>query len=152
MGRLILLTIAYAGMVFGANSGGKPDFSGNWLLNLDKSHFGKSHKPDGMTLTVKRNGETMHAVQTTQTPGGPMDFAGDWILDGQQHDYSGPMQGKVVSRWEGNTLYSERKSNDGSFDQKIYLTLSSDGKTATEKVITKGTDGTNTATLIWERK
>jgi hypothetical protein len=115
MGRLLVLTIACAGLALCANSGdGKPDFSGNWILKLDKSNFGKSHKPDGMTLKVTRNGDTMHAVQTTQTPGGPMDFEGDWILDGKEHDLTNSTTtGKVTTRWEGNTLVSERRAGDG---------------------------------------
>jgi hypothetical protein len=145
MGRLLLLTIACAGLVLAANSGdGKPDFSGNWVLNLDKSNFGKSHKPEGMTLTVTRNGDSMHAIQTTNTQSGPTDpVEGDWILDGRQH-------GNVTTRWEGNTLVSER--HDGSMHQRIYLTMSPDGKTATEKVMTTSPDGTNTSRLVWERK
>jgi hypothetical protein len=140
MGRLFLLTLAFAGLAIAA----QPDFSGNWVLNLDKSNFGKSHKPDGMTLKVTRDGDNMHAVQTTNTPGGPTDVAGDWIVDGKQHD-------KTTTKWEGNTLVSERAMDDGT-SQKIYLTLSSDGKTTTEKVITKGQDGSNTSTLVWERR
>jgi hypothetical protein len=153
MSRALLLTIACVGIAMAATSGdGKPDFTGNWVLNLDHSNFGKAPKPTGMTLKVTRNGDNMHAVQTTDSQGGPTDFAGDWIVDGKEHDTSSTTPGKILTRWEGNTLYSERKSNDGSFIQRIWLTLSSDGKTATEKVSTKGADGTNTTRLIWERR
>jgi hypothetical protein len=117
-----------------------------------RSHFGKSDKPDGMTLKVTRNGDQMHAVQTTQTSGGPTDFEGDWIVDGKEHETVSATPGKVITRWEGNTLYSERRSNDGTFTQRIYLTLSRDGKMATEKVFTKGPQGSNDSVLIWERK
>jgi len=144
MGRLLILTLAIAGLAIADSGNGKPDFSGNWVLNLDKSNFGKSKKPEGMTLTVTHNGDNMHAVQTTNTAGGPLDVKGDWILDGKEHD-------NATTKWEGNTLVSDRRMTDGT-TQRIYLTLSSDGKTATEKVMTKGPSGSNTSTLVWERR
>ena len=65
---------------------GKPDFTGNWTLNLDRSNFGKSAKPTGMTLKVTREGDVMHAVQTTDSQVGPSDAESDWVLDGKEHD------------------------------------------------------------------
>jgi len=105
-----------------------------------------------MTLKVTRDGEVAHAVQTTNTAGGPTEFASDWIIDGKEHDTTGNPPGKLTTKWEGNTLYSERKANDGTFVQRIWLSLSSDGKTAKEKVWTKGAEGTNIANLVWERR
>lgn len=149
----MVLSMACLGFAIAGSAGdSKPDFSGNWTLNLDKSKFGKAAKPTGMTLKVTRDGDVMHSVQTTDSQGGPSDMASDWVVDGKEHDVPGSTPGKVVTRWEGNTLYSERRSNDGSYLQKIWLTLSADGKTATEKVSTKGTEGTNTSNLVWERR
>jgi hypothetical protein len=37
------------------------------------------------------------------------------------------------------------------FEEKVWLTLSKDGKTATEKVWSKGPEGANLRTLIWQR-
>lgn len=155
MGRLLLFTVACVGIAFGSDR--KPDFSGNWTLNLDQSNFGKSAKPNGMTLKVTREGDNMHAVQTTVSQVGPSNVESDWVLDGKEHDATSSTPGsatpgKLMTKWEGDTLYSERKSNDGTFLQKVWLTLSSDGKTAHEKVWTKGPEGTNFSNLIWERK
>jgi hypothetical protein len=106
----------------------------------------------GMTLKVRRNGDVMHAVQTTNSQGGPTDAESDWIVDGKEHDTAGATPGKVLTKWKGSTLYSERKSNDGSFLQRIWLTLSSDGRTATEKVLTKGTGRRQRCNLVWLRQ
>lgn len=149
MSRVLLLTLACLGIAIAGD--GKPDFSGNWTLNLDKSKFGKAEKPNGMTLKVTRDGDVTHAVQTINTQGGPVDSESNWVLDGKEHDTNAPAPGKLLTRWEGNTLYSERRTNDGSFDEKIWLAMSSDGKTVTEKVVTKSTEGTNVSNLVWER-
>jgi|ERR1041385_3792537 hypothetical protein len=135
-----------------ASAAEKPDFSGNWIVNLDRSNFGKAPKPTSMSLKVTRNGDVMHAVQTTNSQAGSSTTESDWVIDGKEHDTTGTTAGKTLARWEGNTLYSERKSNDGSLEQKIWLTLSADGRTANEKVVGKGPEGTNTSRLIWERQ
>lgn len=149
MYRLLFLTIACLGLVF---ADGKPDFSGHWVLNLDQSKFGKAPKPTGMTLVATRNGDNMHAVQTVDSTGGPTSTEGDWIMDGKEHTTNGANPGKQLTKWEGNTLYSERQSADGAYLEKIWLTLSSDGKRATEKVWTKTPTGSNTSNLVWERR
>jgi hypothetical protein len=153
MGRLLLLTIAYFGLGFGglALADDHPDFTGHWILNLDHSKFGKMPKPTGMTLVATNDGEKMHAVQTTDSQGGPITTGSDWIADGKEHDAHGSNGGKTLTRWEGNTLYSERKSSDGLYREKIWLTLSKDGKTATEKVWAWGPEGANLRTLVWMR-
>jgi hypothetical protein len=146
MGRVLLLTIAGIALAFAVD---RPDFSGNWTLNLDRSSFGTAPKPTGMTLKVTRDGDATHAVQTTDSQAGPTDVESNWILDGQEHDTG---QGKVLTRWEGNTLYSERKSDAGAVNEKIWLAMSADGKTATEKVVTTSPQGTNICRLIWQRQ
>lgn len=153
MGRFILVTIAYFCLGFAPHSLAEqhPDFSGHWILNLDRSHFGKMPKPNGMTLTATSSGDTMHAVQTMDSPVGPVTTESNWIADGKPHEAPGANGGTTVTRWEGNILYSERKSSDGLYQEKVWLTLSEDGKTATEKVWTRGPEGANLRTLIWQR-
>ena len=128
-----------------------PDFTGHWILNLDQSKFGKMQKPNGMVLEATRIGATLHAVQTMDTPGGPITTESNWIPDSQEHDTPGANGGKTVTKWEGNILYSERRSSDGMFQEKTWLSLSKDGKTATEKVWTRGPEGAELRTLIWQK-
>ncbi len=70
----------------------------------------------------------------------------------REHDTVSATPGKELTKWEGDILYSERRSTDGSFMQRIWLSLSADGKTATEKVWTKGAEGTNISNLVWVRQ
>ena len=153
----MLLTIAFFGLGFYArvvaDNGAvdRPNFSGHWILDLDHSKFGKMPKPTGMTLVATNDGDTMHAVQTMDSEGGPITTESKWIADGKEHDALGANGGKTVTRWEGNTLYSERRSSDGLFEEKIWLTMSKDGKTATEKMWSKGPEGVNLRTLVWMR-
>jgi hypothetical protein len=147
----MLLTIAYFALGFGGPvfAADHPDFSGHWSLNLDQSRFRNSPKPTGMTLVATHNGDTMHAVQTMDSEGGPVTTESEWIPDGKEHD--GPNGSKTMTRWDGDTLYTERQSADGTLQERVWLVMSKDGKTATEKVWTKTATGTNVRTLVWRR-
>jgi hypothetical protein len=126
-----------------------PDFTGNWVLDTNKSHFGNMPKPVGMKLTVTKNGEAYHSVEVTDTAQGPTTAEGDWFLDGKSHPADKMSQ---MSKWENSTLYAEKKSDDGAYDQVIRLTLSPDGKTATERIKVKSPNGNNSSTLVWLRQ
>ena len=127
-----------------------PDFSGTWVLDMNRSHFGNMPKPVGMKLIATKQGDAVHSVETTDTAqGGPATAEGDWFLDGKFHP-AGKMS--QMSKWEGSTLYAEKKSDDGSYREVIRMTLSPDGKTATEKINVKSPNGNNSSTLIWTRQ
>lgn len=153
--RTVLVMLFAAGLTAAAPDSGKPDFTGNWTLNIGKSNFGKSPKPQSMALKAARKGEVLHSVQTTDDGQGPKSVEGDWFLDGKQHPVDPSAQGNKqtqMSRWQGNAIVAERKSEDGSYKETIRMTLSGDGKTATEKIYVKSPNGNNTSNLIWERK
>jgi hypothetical protein len=129
----------------------RPDFSGKWELVLEKSDFGKSAKPTRMTLSSKVDGGAMHAVQTTYTAQDNDSAEYIWYLDGKRHPTDKPAPGYSLTRWEDSTLVSERVSNDGAYSQSTRMTMSRDGKTATETVEIKNPTGTNKEKLIWRK-
>ncbi len=136
-----------------ANAQKKPDFSGNWELNVEKSNFGKATKPTRMSLKQENRGDYLHATQTTSTAdGGQTTTEGDWFLDGKQHPLEQFGPGASVTHWEGNTLVNERRSNDGNYRESTRISMSADGMTATEKLYVKNPNGENRSVLIWERK
>ena len=130
----------------------KPDFTGNWELNVAKSRFGNMPKPTRMTLKSEQKGEVLHASQTTYDQQGSRTVEGDWFLDGKEHPVVEFGGGKSVTKWSGSTLFNEKKSNDGQYLQTGRLSLSRDGKIATEKIHTKNPNGTNDSTLVWDKK
>lgn len=149
MKALTVVLIAFLPAVWSAD---KPDLSGQWDLNLSKSSFGKMPKPVGVSLTVTREGEGYHSIQKTSTMDHGMTASeGDWYMDGQQHTIPGGNM-TTMSKWDGSTLISERKSTDGKYQETLKLTVSSDGKTAIERLTVRTPDGTNNSTLVWDRK
>jgi hypothetical protein len=129
-----------------------PDLSGTWILNTTRSTLGRIAKPEMMTLTVTRNGEGYHSVQKS-TDGSNKDTVveGDWFLDGKDH----PVPSTDItqmSKWEGPVLVAEKKSADGTYHETMRVSVSNDGKTATERISVKSPNGNSSSVLIWERK
>ena len=155
MRKTLLVLVALSSLGWAADTNGKPNFTGEWNLNVGKSSFGKMPKPQSMTLKAAQKGEVLHSEQTTYDMQGSKSLEGDWFLDAKQHPVDPKARGNKqtqMSRWEGNTLLAERHSEDGRYRETIRMTLSGDGKTATEHVSVKSPDGNNSSTLIWDRK
>ncbi len=152
MSRLHLyfpILIAAAGISAAAS---KPDFSGNWELQVDKSDFGHQTKPVRATIKSTRKGEVMHSSQTIYTAQDPQTTTYDWFLDGKRHPTDKPAPGYSVTRWEDDVLVNERRSDDGAYQEKVRMTLSRDGNTATEEIETKSPNGNNHEKLVWKKQ
>jgi hypothetical protein len=105
-----------------------------------------------MTLVSEKRSGYLHSVVTTATPEGERQTESNWYLDGKRHDEQKPVPGYSITKWDGDTLVNERRSNDGHFRETTKLSLNSDGKEATEIVDTHTPSGDNHAKLIWKRK
>ncbi len=147
----IALVLALMGIAGWANEK-KPDFTGDWELNIAKSNFGKMPKPSRMTLKSEYKGDVMHATETTYDQEGHRTVAGDWFLDGKEHPLAEFGPGKSVTKWVGDTLVNERRSDNGHYRQSDRLSLSKDGKVATERVHTKNPNAENNSVLVWEKR
>ena len=130
----------------------KPDFSGVWKLNVSKSDFGSAEKPVSMTVVSKNEGTQMHSTQSAETAQGPQTTEFTWYLDGKRHATDKPVPGYSITKWDDNALVTQRQSSDGAYKVTIRMTLSADGKVATEEIDTKNPGGTNKEKLIWERQ
>jgi hypothetical protein len=104
-----------------------------------------------MTLTAEKRDGYLHSVQTIETSEGEHVEEGNWYLDGKRHDYHKPIPGFSVTRWDGNTLVTERQSNDGQYKDIIKLKMDSDGQTAVETVETLTPNGKDRLRLVWRR-
>jgi hypothetical protein len=84
----------------------KPNFSGEWVVDLSKSDFGPVGAPGQMTRTIKHTEPVIESV-TVQSGGdtGDVKLTTKYTTDGkpQTNDYLGsPMT--TVGRWDGTTL------------------------------------------------
>ena len=147
-----LLAIVLVLPAAGQESKSHPDFSGRWELVKEKSDFGNSSPPVRMTLVSEKRDSYLHSVQTTVTAEGEQVFESDWYPDGKQHKYDKPVPGYSTTRWEGQTLVSERKSDDGHYRASIQLTMLSNGREAIETLSYHTPEGDHRLRLFWRRQ
>ena len=119
-------------LVAAAVAADKPDFSGNWKMDGDKSVFGPMPPPASMTRTIELKGAEVSFKQTMTGP--EMELTFKFFTDGRETvnsfmgaDYKG------TANWEGKTLvFHSRIESDAQFKSTSKWTLSDDGKTLTE--------------------
>jgi hypothetical protein len=118
----------------------KPDFSGAWKLNKEKSKFAGSGGPDAILIKIDHKEPALTEEWSISTPEGERSFHAKYTTDGKETEQV--VMGrtaKTSAKWEGAALVIEFNTADnGFFKRKI--TLSADGKTMT-KIVTQSKGG-----------
>jgi len=115
----------------------KPDFSGNWKLNVDKSDFGPMPKPEKADYTIVHKDPEMNVKSTAVGSMGEMTNEVKILTDGTE--FTNTIRGQEVkgtAKWDGKTLVVTQKlevqGTAITFIQK--WTLSDDGKSIVQEV------------------
>jgi len=124
-----VLAVALAGAV-GAQI--RPDFSGTWKLNADRSKFA-SEAPANVIVRFENDGRILHETLTTARSGFKSTTKLNYNLDGGEIvNHVGDEEIKTIASWEGNALVLEWKDQGGTFARRFLL--AKDGKSMTMKV------------------
>jgi hypothetical protein len=128
----LFVIAAAANMAMAAD---KPDFSGNWKLDADKSTFGPMPPPTSMTRKVVHKDPDLSVDQAQSGDQGDQNTSMKYSTDGKETTNS--MMGNDVKSkavWEGKTLVITSAANFGGADVKLTdkWSLSDDGKTLTD--------------------
>jgi hypothetical protein len=129
----------------------KPNFSGAWKMNPEKSKFADGG-PDAILIKIDHKEPALTEEWSMTTPEGVRSFQAKYNIDGKETEQE--VMGRTATtsaKWEGDALVIEFKSADGFFKRKI--TLSADGKTMT-KVVTRSEGGGETFedTVVFEKQ
>ena len=137
--RTILVPLAIAAMMpFAAAADAKPDFSGEWKLNVDKSNFGPMPPPESETRTIAHADPAL-SVKSVRV-GGTGDVTTDlkFTTDGKESvntikTPAGEIEMKTTMNWEGNALVGKSKLAVQGMDitSEDHWEMSEDGKTLT---------------------
>lgn len=113
----------------------KPDFSGNWKLDADKSVFGPMPPPTSMTRKIDHKDPAISVDQAQSGPQGDMNTTMKYTTDGVE-TVNSLMGNDVKSKavWDGKTLVITSAANFGGTDVKLTdkWSLADDGKTLTD--------------------
>src|SRR5262249_47404421 len=99
----------------------KPDFSGDWSLNVDKSNLGPMPPPTSMTRKVEHKDPNLSLTQiTVGGPQGDQTVNMKMTTDGKEvtNEMMGT-QAKTTATWEGNALVINWKVEFGGTEIKL---------------------------------
>lgn len=113
-------------------SGPKPNFSGTWKLNVQKSDFGPLPGPESETDVIDHNDPKIKMAVVRKGDQGEQKYDLDLTIDGQEETHKlGDQDIKTTANWDGSALMVLTKLTfqDNDVLIKSAYTLSPDGKT-----------------------
>ncbi|HEV2667447.1 MAG TPA: hypothetical protein VG324_21205 [Blastocatellia bacterium] len=128
----------------------KPDFSGSWKMNREKSKFAGGG-PDSILIKIDHKEPAFVEDWSMSTQNGDRSFQAKYTTDGKvtEQEVMG-RTAKTSAKWEGDALLIQWQTEGNYFKRKI--TLSADGKTMT-KVVSHGDGGEQREdTVVFEKQ
>jgi hypothetical protein len=120
----------------------KPDFSGTWKLDIDKSSFGPMPPPAGMTRTIDQKGPDITVLQSMTGP--DMNVTLKYSAEGKEtaNSFMGT-DFKSKAGWDGKALviHNDVDAGGAHVTSTDKWTLSDDGKTYTDVLSISSPDG-----------
>jgi hypothetical protein len=136
-----------------ANAQTKPDLSGTWKLNKEKSKFAGGGGPDSVLIKMDHKEPALTEEWSIATPEGERSFQAKYTIGGQETEQEVMGRAaKTSAKWEGDALVIEFKLTDNGFFKR-QITLSADGKTMT-KIATQSKGGGDQIeeTVVFEKQ
>ncbi len=158
MSKTVSLFVAFcwlAGAAATLSAADKPDYSGDWKLNVQKSEVGPM-SPASMTEKIDHKDPDLKVVTAaTGGPQGDVSYQAKYTTDGKEcSNEFGGMQAKSTVSWDGSSLTFSTKMNAGDADVVIKgkWTLSADGKTLTQSAHVTTPQGEFDMAYVFEKQ
>jgi hypothetical protein len=133
---------------------GKPDFSGTWKLDLQKSDFGPLPVPSKYERVIEHTAPTVHVVTHQATGAGDQTIETRFRTDGEfEENHYQTGVARVSGRWNATNLEVEtrRELQDKTLTSVEVWSLSPDTKTLTIKSHIDTPKGPLDLTLVLRR-
>jgi hypothetical protein len=130
--KLLLIAFLVTLPVVSAFAQQKPDFSGNWKMNVAKSDFGLLPPATGRTDVITHKEPSLTDDVTVESDQGKQQYTAKYTTDGKEvTNQIGPREVKATMKWDGNALIvnSHFDYNGAEVSAQGAWTLSADGKT-----------------------
>jgi len=132
----------------------RPDFSGTWKQNMEKSPT-KSSWLKSYVNKIELQDANLKVTTTTVGDRGERTYDRTYVIGKEEknRDAEGDERTTTV-KWEGNTLVFEsvEKERDAVLTSKEIWTLSDDGKTLTKKIHRSGPRGDSDQQYVLEKQ
>ena len=115
----------------------RPNFSGSWKLDVEKSDFGPMPKPERVDYVLAHKDPELNVKSTAMTQGGEMSNEVKILTDGTE--FTNELHGQQIkgtAKWEGGALVVTQKANMQGTEIVVVTrwTLAEDGKSITQDV------------------
>ena len=157
---MTLAVFMAAGMFPAKSFAAKPDFSGTWTLNEEKSEFGEGRYRPSATIDVKQDKTSMTVVRTrTGRDGQEVRMESVYSLDGKETTTEGGRRTTVSTvKWsgDGSTLVINSKTSwtrEGETSESTSVetwVLGEGGKNLTIKTNSSSSRGEFSSTAVYD--
>lgn len=136
--------------------GSRPNLSGTWKLNVDKSDFGVMPPPTSAVNVIEHNDPALKVKANSDGPQGKVEYTLNSTTDGKEAVNT--MMGQEVkstTAWDGKNLVTNAKLTmlDNDITLKQVYVLSDDGKTLTVNAhVVMGSMGEMDQKMIYEKQ
>lgn len=133
----------------------KPNFSGEWKMNAEKSDYGTVPKPEKMTRKIEHVEPNLRIVSTQSGPRGETSAELKLTIDGKERvNKLGNVEVKTTIGWDGTVLCidSKRPFQTGELVTQERWTLAGDGKTLTIRTHIAAPRGATDITLVLDKQ
>jgi hypothetical protein len=125
--------LAVMALGLSAQKSNKPDFSGTWQLDLQRSRLGNVPPPKSLTIQIEHNEPQIRIFTVTTNETGETNETLELTTDGKQHAYT--LQGQTCAAsarwhwWRGQRLVVEVNCPGNSRSRRF--TLGAEGRMLT---------------------
>jgi hypothetical protein len=134
-------------------SAAKPNFSGEWTMNVAKSDFGAVPAPESMTRSITHSEPSLTIVEAQKSALGDQSATRKYVTDGSETTFEASGATVATSaRWAENTLVVISKVDVIGLTFNDVMSLSPDGKTMTSKVRIGSAQGDMDVTIVFEKQ
>ena len=145
----------------------KPNFTGDWTLDREKSEMGEPRQGGGGgggrgrgmgmgSFSITQDGDALVLKRKFEFQGEERTFESHHSTDGKENINEGFRGSSIKSKthWEGTKLVTESvmETPNGTRETKEVRSLSADGKTMTVEMTSKGGFGEGTRKMVYNKK
>ncbi len=149
----VLATVLGVVLVIGGQPTAKPNFSGEWKLNVANSNFGALPPPAFITRSITHAEPMLTIVEQQRSDLGDQNATRKYLTDGTETSFvANGADVKSSARWNENMLVVISIVDAIGLTFNDRMSLSADGKTLTSVVRIGSPQGDLDLTLVFERQ
>ena len=146
-------TLLVAVLAAPAQPSAKPDFSGEWKMNLAKSNFGALPPPEFITRNVTHAEPSLTIVEEQRPALGDEKVTRKYVTDGSETTFeSAGTAVRTSAAWKENTLLVVSSVDQVGLTFNDQMSLSADGNTLTSAIRISSPQGDADLTIVFDRQ